>query len=236
VLALRGISIPIADLAELVGGTVAAPCDHTPAIVLHAAGRRVAARCDVLLGKDEVVVKGLGPLLSSQTTYLGAAILGDGRIALLVDPVAVVHTSDRMSVAPAIAAAPSSATVPGIHRVLVVEDSLAVRQLQRSILEAAGYGVLTARDGREALEVLGHDETIELVVTDVDMPELDGFQLTAAIRAHPSYSALPVIIVTSRGDESDRQRGIEAGADAYMVKHGFDQHVLLETVERLVGP
>lgn len=235
-LALRGISIPIADLAELVGGTVAAPCDHTPAIVLHAAGRRVAARCDVLLGKDEVVVKGLGPLLSSQTTYLGAAILGDGRIALLVDPVAVVHTADRMSVAAASTRAPVSATATGTHKVLVVEDSLAVRQLQRSILEAAGYGVVTARDGREALEVLGHDETIELVVTDVDMPELDGFQLTAAIRAHPSHSALPVIVVTSRGDERDRQRGIEAGADAYMVKHGFDQHLLLETVERLVGP
>jgi two-component system chemotaxis sensor kinase CheA len=235
-LALRGISIPIADLAELVGGTAAAPCDHTPAIVLHASGRRVAARCDVLLGKDEVVVKGLGPLLSSQTTYLGAAILGDGRIALLVDPVAVVHTADRMSVAAASTRAPVSVTVTGTHKVLVVEDSLAVRQLQRSILEAAGYGVVTARDGREALEVLGRDEAIELVVTDVDMPELDGFQLTAAIRAHPSHSALPVIVVTSRGDERDRQRGIEAGADAYMVKHGFDQHLLLETVERLVGP
>jgi two-component system chemotaxis sensor kinase CheA len=235
-LELRGISIPIADLAELVGGTAAPPGDRAPAIVLHASGRRVAVRCDVLLGKDEVVVKALGPLLSSQSTYLGAAILGDGRIALLVDPVAVVHTADRMSIAPPTLSVPVPASATGTHKVLVVEDSLAVRQLQRSILEAAGYRVATARDGREALEVLGRDETIEIVVTDVDMPELDGFQLTAAIRAHPTYSALPVIVVTSRGDECDRQRGIEAGADAYMVKHGFDQQVLLETVERLVGP
>jgi two-component system chemotaxis sensor kinase CheA len=235
-LELRGVSIPIADLAELVGGSAAPVGERTPAIVLHAAGRRVAARCDVLLRKDEVVVKGLGPLLSSQTTYLGAAILGDGRIALLVDPVAVVQTADRMSIAPPTTSAPVPAPVTGTHNVLVVEDSLAVRQLQRSILEAAGYGVTTARDGREALEMLGDDETIELVVTDVDMPRLDGFELTAAIRAHPIYSALPVIVVTSRGDERDRQRGIEAGADAYMVKHGFDQQVLLETVERLVGP
>jgi two-component system, chemotaxis family, sensor kinase CheA len=235
-LELRGISIPIADLAELVGGTAPPLGDRAPAIVLHASGRRVAARCDVLLGKDEVVVKGLGPLLSSQTMYLGAAILGDGGIALLVDPVAVVHAADRMSIATPAVSDPVPGSATGTHKVLVVEDSLAVRQLQRSILEAAGYLVATARNGREALDVLGRDETIEIVVTDVDMPELDGFQLTAAIRAHPTLSALPVIVVTSRGEERDRQRGIDAGADAYMVKHGFDQQVLLETVERLVGP
>ena len=118
---------------------------------------------------------------------------------------------------------------------LVVEDSLTVRELQRSILEAAGYRVETARDGREALERLGRDETIELVLTDVDMPEMNGLELTAAIRVHPTYSALPVIVVTSRGEDEDRRRGIEAGADAYMVKRGFDQQALLETVERLVG-
>ncbi len=110
-----------------------------------------------------------------------------------------------------------------------------MRELQRSILEAAGYRVETARDGREALERLGTDGTIELVLTDVDMPEMDGLELTTAIRAHPVHSALPVIVVTSRGGEEDRRRGIEAGADAYMVKRGFDQQVLLETVERLVG-
>jgi two-component system, chemotaxis family, sensor kinase CheA len=235
-LALRGVSIPVADLAELLGETATPPDPHGPAIVLQASGRRVAAVCDALLGKDEVVVKSLGPLLSTLTTYLGAAILGDGRIALLVDPVAVVQATGRRRTAPPV----RSATVPGgaveTHKILVVEDSLAVRELQRSILEAAGYRVETARDGSDALELLGRDETIELVVTDVDMPEMNGFELTAAIRAHPSYAALPVIVVTSRGEEEDRRRGIEAGADAYMVKRGFDQQVLLETVERLVGP
>lgn len=242
-LELRGTSIPVADLAELVGGSAPPPADRSPAIVLHAHGRRVAAICDVLLGKDEIVVKSLGPLLSSLTTYLGAAILGDGRIALLVDPVAIVQSASRARVAPPLraVAAPVSPTEAGsagvssTHRVLVVEDSLAVRELQRSILQAAGYDVETARDGKEALEPLCRDDTIELVVTDVDMPEMDGLELTAAIRAHPTYSALPVIVVTSRGEEEDRRRGIEAGADAYMVKRGFDQQVLLDTVERLVG-
>lgn len=245
VLELRGASIPVADLAELIGGAAPPPADRAPAIVLYASGRRVAALCDVLLGKDEIVVKALGPLLSSLTTYLGAAILGDGRIALLVDPVAIVQGAGRSRISSSIRpvaspaasrpAATDPAGEPGTHHVLVVEDSLAVRELQRSILEAAGYHVETARDGREALDRLSRDDTFELVLTDVDMPEMDGLELTAAIRAHPTYSALPVVVVTSRGEEEDRRRGIEAGADAYMVKRGFDQQVLLETVERLVG-
>ena len=232
---LRGVSIPVADLAELVGGTGSAFEDRAPAIVLRASGRRVAAICDALLGKDEIVVKGLGPLLSSLTTYLGAAILGDGKIALLVDPAVVVRRAGRRRTAAPLRSAAVPAIGTGPRKVLVVEDSLAVRELQRSILEAAGYRVETARDGREALERLDRDETIELVVTDVEMPEMGGLELTTAIRAHPTYSTLPVIVVTSRGEEEDRRRGIEAGADAYMVKRGFDQQALLETVERLVG-
>jgi two-component system chemotaxis sensor kinase CheA len=235
---LRGMSIPLADLAELVGGSSSPTAECAPAIVVSASGRRVAAICDTLIGKDEVIVKGLGPLLSSLSNYLGAAILGDGRIALLVDPAALVNAAGRRRIASiavdAAAATPTNASTTA-HKVLVVEDSLAVRELQRSILEAAGYRVETARDGLDALERLGRDDSIRLVVTDVDMPEMDGIALTEAIRAHPVHSALPVVVVTSRGDEEDRQRGIDAGADAYMVKRGFDQQVLLGTVERLVG-
>ncbi len=120
-------------------------------------------------------------------------------------------------------------------KLLVVEDSFTVRELQRSILETAGYRVLTARDGREGLAALLADEEIELVLTDVEMPELDGFELTRAIRADARRSSTPVVILTSRADEDDRKRGLDVGADAYMVKRSFDQHALLETVERLVG-
>jgi two-component system, chemotaxis family, sensor kinase CheA len=187
--------------------------------------------CDALLGKEEVVVKSLGPLLSSLPAYLGAAILGDGRIALLVDPAVLV----RASVQPRAAAPVSATAAPSAPKVLVVEDSLTIRELQRSILEAAGYRVQTARDGRDALTYIDGEAGIDLVVTDVEMPEMTGIQLTEAIRAHATCSALPVVIVTSLGGADDRQRGIDAGADAYMVKRKFDQHDLLETVERLVG-
>jgi two-component system chemotaxis sensor kinase CheA len=127
---------------------------------------------------------------------------------------------------------PAPAAAP---KVLVVEDSFTVRELQRSILEAGGYPVVTARDGRDALEVIEADPEIALVVTDLDMPRLNGLELTRAIRAIDQRSSLPVIIVTSRGSQEDQHRGIEAGADAYMAKHHFDQQALLATVERLVG-
>jgi two-component system chemotaxis sensor kinase CheA len=235
---LRGDPVAVADLAELVGATSAPAITHSPAIVVGASGRRVAAICDSLLGNDEVVVKALGPLLGGLSMYLGAAILGDGRIALLVDPAKLVQGAARRGGTDGQTGEPAEAApevAEGIASVLVVEDSLAVRELQRSILEAAGYRVETAHDGREALDRLERDETIDLVLTDVDMPNLDGIALTEAIRAHPIHSALPVVVVTSRGEDDDRRRGMEAGADAYMVKHGFDQQLLLETVERLIG-
>ena len=94
---------------------------------------------------------------------------------------------------------------------------------------------MTARDGSEALRLITEDADIALVITDLEMPGLDGLELTRAIRADPARAALPIVIVTSRGSEEDQRRGVEAGADAYMAKHNFDQQALLATVERLIG-
>ncbi len=232
-LELRGRSVPLSDLADLIGATSSALPGRAPAIVVTAGGRRVAAACDRLLGEDEVVVKPLGALLPSARGYLGAAILGDGRVALLLDPASLARPATaRRRKRPDSAAPATERLAP---KVLVVEDSYTVRELQRSILEAAGYRVETARDGKEGLERVQGDNDIELVITDLEMPELDGLELTRAIRASSDRSSLPVVIVTSRGDDDDRARGIEAGADAYMIKRAFDQQTLLDTVERLVG-
>jgi two-component system, chemotaxis family, sensor kinase CheA len=230
-LELHGRSFPLHDLAALVGAAAPDLRERPPTVVIAAAGRRVAVSCDALLGETEVVVKPLGALLAGVDGYLGAAILGDGRIALLLQPGGLVHGPRGALHAP-VPAVGAPAAAP---KILVVEDSFTVRELQRSILEAAGYRVATARDGRDALEVLGRDTEVALVLTDLEMPELDGLELTRAIRAAPSRSALPVVIVTSRASDDDRRQGIEAGADAYMAKGGFDQQALLETVHRLVG-
>jgi two-component system chemotaxis sensor kinase CheA len=231
-LELRGRSLPVADFAALIGAAAPALGSRPPGLVIAVGGRRAIAACDALLGQAEVMIKPLGWLLAGVEGYLGAAILGDGRIALLVEPAMLTRGCRHY---PGTAAPDATAGAAAAPKVLVVEDSFTVRELQRSILEAAGYPVATARDGRDALGVLGRDPDIALVVTDLDMPELDGLGLTRAIRAGTARSSLPVVIVTSRGSPDDRRRGIEAGADALMVKQDFDQQALLATVERLVG-
>lgn len=227
---VRGRALPLTDIAA-VYRTQAPPLGpRPPALIVAVSGREVAVACDALIGREEVTVKPLGPLLSAAQGYMGAAILGDDRIALLIEPARLVADCQQVLAPPG--PAPEETTAP---KVLVVEDSFTVRELQRGILETAGYRVVTARDGRDALRILARDKEIALVITDLDMPELDGLGLTRAIRAGQARASLPVVIVTSNGSEQEQLKGIEAGADAYMVKRNFSQHALLSTVERLVG-
>jgi two-component system, chemotaxis family, sensor kinase CheA len=238
-LEVHGRPLPVADVAELVGARAPPLRDRSPALVIDADGRRAVATCDAMLGAEEVVIKPLSPLFGGIEGYLGTAILGDGRIALLINPAMLTRSRRRAAgtTAPQLTgpAAVEVAAGPAATKVLVVEDSFTVRELQRNLLEAAGYAVVTARTGRDALGALDRDTQIALVITDLEMPELDGLGLTRAIRADAARSSLPVVIVTSHGSEDDMRKGVEAGADAYMTKSGFDQQALLATVERLVG-
>ena len=226
---LRGAAVALADLADVLGAVAPAASATPVALVVSASGRRVAVICDRVIGEEEAVVKTLGPLLRGVPGYLGAAVLPDGRIALILDPSFVCAQPSRERV-------PSKTSNNGnhAHRVLVVDDEFTVRELQRSILEAAGYDVLTARNGREALDALAGKTPVELVVTDIEMPEMDGLELLGAIRSREHGRSLPAIVVTSRGSEEDRQRGADAGADAYIVKADFDQEGLLAAVSRLL--
>jgi two-component system chemotaxis sensor kinase CheA len=229
-LEVRGRSIPLADLAATIGGSAPQLLERPPGLIVTSAGGRVAVLADRIVGEQEVVVKSLGPLLSSVAGYLGAAILVEGRVALILDPAFLTKTHRR---------GPTTTVTPkderALPKVLVVDDQFTVRELQRSILEAAGYRVETARDGREALRCVSKGDDVELVVTDIQMPEMDGVELLKAIREDQEHSSLPVVIVTSQAGEEERQRGAEAGADAYILKHEFDQRALLDTVERLIG-
>ena len=226
---LHGEPVRLADILGLLGGEGPPVRAQPPAVVLGT-HRRIAVMCDRTRGEDELIVKPLGPLLAGIPGYLGAALLGDGRIALIVDPRHLVTASERAT--PRAAASAPERTAP---TVLVVDDQFTVRELQRSILEAAGYEVQTARHGREARELLAGTPRADAVVTDIEMPEMDGFELLEAIRGEPALAGLPVVIVSSRGRAEDELRGLHAGADAYIVKERFDQQALLETVGRLVG-
>src|SRR5262249_53583159 len=162
-----------------------------------------------------VVIKNLGALLAGVPGYLGAAILGDGRIALVLDP---NHLLSARGEAMALDRS-GETTVQPPGKVLVVDDQFSARELQRSILEVAGYRVEVARDGREALRRIGEIADLDLVLTDVQMPEMDGFELLEAIRADDAHGSLPVVVVTTLSDEASRRRGAEAGADAYIIKN-----------------
>jgi len=236
-IALRGESIPLGDLAAALGGAAGPLPERAPALVLCHGGATVALACDRLLGEQSVVVKSLGPLLGRRRQYLGGAILSDGRVALIVDPAVAVEaaSSGRPAAVAAAAAAGAGPAPPAAPKVLVVDDQFTVRELQRSILEAAGYRVATAGDGAVALQQLGGDADIDLVVTDLEMPEMGGLELLRRVRGEPSLASLPVVVVTSLASEEDQRRGLEAGADAYVTKDRFDQRALLDTVERLIG-
>jgi two-component system chemotaxis sensor kinase CheA len=190
---------------------------------------------DGFLSTREVVIKQLGRQLRRVKNVAGATILGDGQL------VVVLHASDLIR---SIQETPSAAISPQImsqkinkRRVLVVDDSITTRMLEKHILENAGYTVLTAADGQEAWEFICNreKEPVDLVISDINMPKMDGFMLTRSIKEDPHFAQIPVILVTSLESPQDKLRGLESGAEAYVVKKSFDQRELLETMDRLVG-
>jgi two-component system chemotaxis sensor kinase CheA len=161
----------------------------------------------------------------------GAGLLGTGQVALILRPGDLLRAMREAPRPPAPAAPPSSAARPLV--VLVVDDSITTRTMEKNLLEAAGYQVRVAMDGIDAWTLL-RSETFDLVVSDVDMPRMDGFELTARIRADRKLADLPVVLVTALESREDKERGIEVGANAYVIKSSFDQSNLLEIIRRVV--
>jgi len=225
----HGQTVPLLDLGAALGHT--GDRASRAAIVVRHGDRHAAWAVDRLDGELEVVVKDLGPFLGRLPLVSGATIDGDGAVVCLVDlrelgadAAAAVHTH---------AEAPVDAPVDR-PRILVVEDSVGVRELERVILEGAGYEVVTAVDGTDGAAKLS-DRPTDLVLSDVEMPGMDGFALTRTIRRTKGWEHVPVVIMTSRGSEEDQKAGLDAGASAYLLKTEFDQDQLVETVRRLVG-
>lgn len=204
------------------------------AVVAGSGEKRVAFGVDEILGDQEILVKNLGRQLARVRNVAAATVLGSGRVVPILNVDDLILSSARVSARPETprAAAPTGAS-SGKKSILVAEDSITSRTLLKNILESAGYQVTTAADGAEAL-ALAKAGAFDLVVSDVDMPRMSGLDLTARIRAEKKLEGLPVILVTALGTREDRERGIDAGANAYIVKSGFNQDNLLEIVERLI--
>jgi two-component system chemotaxis sensor kinase CheA len=226
----EGRTVAVRNLAELLGTAAPATTSgagRTPAVLTGGPQRPVALLVDELLDEREVVVKPLGALLAPQRHFGGAVQLGDGSLVLLLNPVHLMQPGRK-------APLDKPAAAPRVRRLLVADDSFATRELIRSVLQSAGYEVVVAVDGADALEVL-RSQPIDLVMSDVEMPRLNGFELITRIRAEREFHHLPVVLVTSLASEEHRRRGLEVGAQAYIVKSQFDQQNLLEVVRRLLG-
>ncbi|MCZ6688191.1 MAG: response regulator, partial [Planctomycetota bacterium] len=198
-------------------------------VVLSCRGEQLAVVVDRILRREEVVVKSVGTFLQGMSLVSGATILRMGDPAIILNVFDLIDLSRGREEEIRAPAQPRRA-----KKLLVVDDSVTSRSVQRGILERAGYSVDVARDGEEGLEMIRSSE-YDLVVTDVDMPKRDGFQLTETLQGDPATRNLPVIIVTAKADDSERRRGLEAGARAYITKGAFDQEVLVDTVRRLIG-
>jgi two-component system, chemotaxis family, sensor kinase CheA len=220
------------DVLELTGPDDRADRGIRPVVVVRAGERHVAFLVDEVRGEQEVMVKSLGPQLVRVRNIAGASISGSGAVIPILNAEDLVESASTAG-APAPTSAEREIASERRGRLLIAEDSITARTLVKSILEGAGYEVIATVDGMDALTRL-KTESFDLVVSDVDMPRLNGFELTARIRADKKLGELPVVLVTALGSQKDREYGIEVGANAYIVKSDFDQSNLLELIRRLL--
>ncbi len=229
---LRGNFIPLVSLSNILGLEERGSVDGDISIVIiNSGGRRIGFKVQDLIFEQQIVIKTLGNHLKKVTNIAGTTILGEGEIVL------ILHIPDLIK---------SAREIEGLKtwykkkkeskqsevKILVVEDSLTTRELEKSIFEAAGYQVDLAINGQEALSLLDQ-KNYDLVVTDIQMPLMDGFELTKTIKENDELKQIPVVILTSLENDTEKQKGIEVGADAYIVKSTFDQASLLNTINRL---
>lgn len=227
---LEGAQVPLASLAAVL--ELPAPASgggsHLQLVVLAGGDRQVAFSVDEVIADEEVLVKPLVSPLRRVRHIAGATVLGAGRVVPLLNVADLIKTALHGPATPA--------STPGDDEaasLLVAEDSVTTRTALQAMLEAAGFRVTTAADGMEALAQLQRDD-FDLLVSDVEMPRLDGFGLTAQLRRDHRLAALPVILITALDSSEDRRRGSEVGANAYIVKSGFDRRRLVDTIRSLL--
>jgi two-component system, chemotaxis family, sensor kinase CheA len=236
VVMLGGRPVAIVNLAHVLGiPDRAAPVVNVqrPAVILADGGRMAAFVVDDIQAEREVVVRPLGRRLRQVKHVAGATVLPDGRIALILNSVDLADSARNLLHSAGVAKSMTVTQAKDNKRLLLVDDSLTTRTLEQSILETAGYEVLVAADGAEAWQLL-LERGADLVVSDVEMPRMDGFSLTEAIRSSKQFRELPVILMTARDSDADKAQGLRVGANAYLFKSAFDQRELLATIGQIL--
>jgi len=221
----------LSHLLRLDRGTPVAGRAILKVVVLQSGSRLEAVMVDEFVGDKDALVQDLGFRNPPSGNIAGAVMLGDGKVVVVLNPAGLIANCTQSNAAPLKSVQPA-APKPA-SRILVVDDSITARSLERSILEANGYNVQVAVDGLEGLQ-MARASRPDLIVTDLQMPRLDGFGLLEALKSDPNLSGIPVIIVSSVERTEDQQRGLVLGADAYVVKRKFDEQELLHTIRQIL--
>jgi chemosensory pili system protein ChpA (sensor histidine kinase/response regulator) len=224
----QGRVYPLHSLRALLGERVAVEIrDYNSVLLLRSGIQRVAVHVDELLGNQEVVVKNIGPQLSRIAGVTGATVLADGSIVLIVNPVQLAQrkaaAGARLGEVTGVIGARASTPL-----VMVVDDSLTVRKFTSRLLEREGYRVITAKDGLDAIEKL-KDRLPDVMLVDIEMPRMDGFDLTRNVRGDPRTLGIPIIVISSRTAEKHRSRAAGLGANAFIGKP-YQEAELLEHI------
>jgi two-component system chemotaxis sensor kinase CheA len=235
VIAVGEVPVPLVPLARLLPRLAEKPAsDPVPVVLLAAGDRRLAVAVDELIAEQEVLVQPLERLTHPLPHLSGGALLGTGRVALVLNPPALIDAGLQLPAGVELPAAEVAAARAAKRRILVVDDSITTRTLEQSILEAAGYDVLTAVDGADGWRAL-QERGCDLIVADIEMPRMDGFALCEAVRGSKRFKEVPIVLVTAMETAEHRARGLEVGADAYIGKSSFDQQNLLDIIRQLLG-
>ncbi|MDD4603196.1 MAG: response regulator [Bacteroidales bacterium] len=204
-------------------------------LILSMGQKRIGFIIDEVHGEQEGMIKDMGPQLVHVKNITGVTLLGNGQVIPILNIDELMESATRISIVqPAEEISGEEEAIEHHQKyILVAEDSITLRLLLKNIIESDGYLVKTAIDGMDAFQLL-KNEVFDLVVSDVEMPRMNGFELTAKIRKDKTLTETPVILVTALDTAEDRQRGMESGANAYIVKGSFEQSNLLETIHRLI--
>jgi two-component system chemotaxis sensor kinase CheA len=228
-------TIPLVHLRDILGlEVVETPESKIPIATLSFSGHRLGLIVDAFVGEQQIVIKTLGSHLKRVDNVAGVTILGAGEVVPILNVPDLMANGRQMTGIRVRRGPIAKEREAGPRKILICEDSFTTRELERSIFEAAGYEVETATDGAMGLSKLREGLMPDAIVTDVQMPNMTGFELTRAIKSDDALKSIPVIIVTSLERDEEKAEGIEAGADAYITKSVFNQDTLLDTVERLI--
>jgi chemosensory pili system protein ChpA (sensor histidine kinase/response regulator) len=225
---------PLHSLRDLLGVPAASaekPAYHS-VLLLRSGIQRIALHVDELIGNEEIVVKAIGPHLARLPGVAGATVLADGAIVLILNPVQVAMRARATAAAPVEPQAQSVTPQVAQPAIMVVDDSLTVRKITTRLLEREGYRVITAKDGVDALEQM-KDSLPAVMLVDIEMPRMDGFDLTRNVRGDTRLQGIPIIMISSRTAEKHRSHAAELGVNAFLGKPYQESELLQHIAQHL---